>query len=41
MRKYMKSIQTLAALLMAGVAFAACSSDNDTIVDQQSVNLTE
>ena len=35
-----KDIRTLAALLMVGVAFAACSSDDD-IVNEQPVNPTE
>ena len=34
------SIKTLAALLMVGAAFAACSSDDD-IVNEQPVNPTE
>ena len=35
------SIKTLAALLMAGAAFAACSSSDDSIAEQQPVNPTE
>ena len=34
MKKMMTNIKTLAALLMAGVAFAACSSSDDSIIDQ-------
>ena len=34
------SIKTLAALLMAGAAFAACSSSDDSIAEQQPVNPT-
>ena len=41
MKKIMTNIKTLAALLMAGVAFAACSSSDDSIVEQQPVNPTE
>ena len=35
------SIKTLAALLMAGAAFAACSSSDDSIAEQQPTNPTE
>ena len=35
------SIKTLAALLMVGAAFAACSSSDDSIAEQQPVNPTE
>ena len=41
MKKIMTNIKTLAALLMAGVAFAACSSSDDSIAEQQPVNPTE
>lgn len=34
MKKIMTNIKTLAALLMVGVAFAACSSSDDSIIDQ-------
>ena len=34
MKKYMKAFRTLAALLMAGVAFTACSSSDDSIIEQ-------
>ena len=37
MKKFMTDIKTLAALLMAGAAFTACSSDDNTI-DEQPVN---
>ncbi len=37
MKKIMTSIKTLAALLVAGTAFTACSSD-DNIADEQPVN---
>jgi len=37
MKKFMTDIKTLAALLMAGAAFTACSSD-DSIIDEQPVN---
>ena len=40
MKKIMTNIKTLAALLMAGVAFAACSSSDDSIIEQPA-NLTE
>ena len=40
MKKIMTNIKTLAALLMAGVAFAACSSD-DEILSEQPVNPTD
>ena len=40
MKKMMTNIKTLAALLMAGVAFAACSSSDDSIIEQP-VNPTE
>ena len=35
------SIKTLAALLMVGAAFAACSSSDDSIAEQQPTNPTE
>ena len=34
MKKYFSNIRTLAALLMAGAAFAACSSDDSNIIEQ-------
>lgn len=37
MKKFITDIKTLAALLMAGAAFTACSSDDNTI-DEQPVN---
>ena len=37
MKKTISNIRTLAALLMAGAAFAACSSDDD-IINEQPVN---
>ena len=37
LKKFMTNIKTLAALLMAGAAFTACSSDDD-IIDEQPVN---
>lgn len=37
MKKFITDIRTLAALLMAGAAFTACSSDDNTI-DEQPVN---
>ena len=40
MKKFMTSIKTLAALLMASAMFTACSSDDD-IVNEQPVNPTE
>ena len=40
MKKIMTNIKTLAALLMAGAAFAACSSSDDSIIEQP-VNPTE
>ncbi len=40
MKKIMTNIKTLAALLMAGVALAACSSSDDSIIEQP-VNPTE
>ena len=36
-----KDIKTLAALLMAGVAFTACSTSSDDIITEQPVQLTE
>lgn len=39
MKKYLNNIRTLAALLMAGAAFAACSSD-DNITGEQPANPT-
>ena len=41
MKKIMTNIKTLAALLMAGAAFAACSSSDDSIAEQQPANPTE
>ena len=44
MKKYFSNIRIMAALLLAGAAFTACSSDNDSIIDdlqQQPVNPTE
>lgn len=38
MKKFMTDIKTLAALLMAGAAFTACSSSDDSIIDEQPVN---
>ena len=38
MKKFMTDIKTLAALLMAGAAFTACSSSDDNIIDEQPVN---
>jgi len=38
MKKFITDIRTLAALLMAGAAFTACSSDDDSIIDEQPVN---
>ena len=40
-KNFMTSIKTLAALLMAGAAFAACSSSDDEILNEQPVNPTE
>ena len=34
MKKFMTNIKTLAALLMAGAAFTACSSSSDEIIEQ-------
>ena len=34
MKKFMTDIKTLAALLMAGAAFTACSSSDDNIIEQ-------
>ena len=39
MKKYFCNIRTLAALLMAGAALAACSNTDDTIIEQQPVTL--
>ena len=36
-KNFMTSIKTLAALLMAGAAFAACSSSDDEILNEQPV----
>ena len=41
MKKTFKNIRTLAALLMAGAAFAACSSDDSIIENQQPANPSE
>lgn len=38
MKKFITDIKTLAALLMAGAAFTACSSSDDSIIDEQPVN---
>ena len=38
MKKTFRNIRTLAALLMAGAAFAACSSSEDSIIEQQPAN---
>ena len=38
MKKIFSNIRTMAALLMAGAAFTACSSDNDIIENQQPAN---
>ena len=38
MKKFMTDIKTLAALLMAGAAFTACSSSDDNTFDEQPVN---
>ena len=38
MKKFITDIRTLAALLMAGAAFTACSSSDDNIIDEQPVN---
>ena len=38
MKKFITDIKTLAALLMAGAAFTACSSSDDNIIDEQPVN---
>ena len=38
MKKFMTDIKTLAALLIAGAAFTACSSSDDNIIDEQPVN---
>ena len=37
----MTSIKTLAALLMAGAAFSACSSSDDNIANEQPANPTQ
>ena len=34
MKKFITNIKTLAALLMAGAAFTACSSSDDNIIEQ-------
>ena len=39
-KNFMTSIKTLAALLMAGAAFAACSSSDDEILNEQPANPT-
>ena len=36
-KNFMTSIKTLAALLMAGAAFAACSSSDDEILNDQPI----
>lgn len=41
MKKILRNIRALAALLMAGAAFAACSSNDDNIIEQQPANLGE
>ena len=38
MKKIFTNILTLAALLITGVAFTACSSSDDSIVEQQPAN---
>lgn len=38
MKKTFRNIRTLAALLMAGAAFAACSSSDDNVIEQQPAN---
>ena len=38
MKKTFSNFRTLAALLMAGATFAACSSSDDNIIEQQSAN---
>ena len=38
MKKTFRNIRTLAALLMAGAAFAACSSSDDNAIEQQPAN---
>ena len=38
MKKFMTDIKTMAALLIAGAAFTACSSSDDNIIDEQPVN---
>lgn len=38
MKKFMTSIKTLAALLIAGAAMTACSSSDDNIANEQPVN---
>ena len=38
MKKFMTDIKTIAALLMAGAAFTACSSSDDSIIDEQPAN---
>ena len=38
MKKAFSNIRTFAALLMAGAAFAACSSSNDEIIEKQPAN---
>ena len=40
MKKMVSNIKTLAALLMAGAAFAACSGSDDSIAEQQPENPT-
>ena len=40
MKKMISNIKFLAALLMVGTAFAACSSSDDSIAEQQPVNPT-
>ena len=41
MKKFMTNIKTVAVLLMASATFAACSSSDDSIAEQQPVNPTE
>ena len=41
MKTMISNIKTLAALLITGAAFTACSSSNDDIIEQQPVNPTE
>ena len=40
MKTMKKDIRTLAALLIASATFAACSSSDDNIIEEQPVNPT-